>query len=112
MSLQGPSQPRSRLKVPLEDSELGLSSEFWASPHLKGLFNFSPASLSRHSGSASRVRVISAFSLVSLPEVSGFLGEQMELRKAKGPGQPLPVPEPHRVKMCRPRDKGSGWAHT
>lgn len=65
---------------------LGLSSEFWASPHLKGLSHFSPASLSRNSGSAGRVRVISAFSPVPLPEVSGFLGEQMEFRKAKGPG--------------------------
>lgn len=52
------------------------------------------------------MRVISAFSPVPLPEVSGFLGEQMEFRKAKGPGQPLPVPEPHMVKVCRPVIRG------
>ena len=78
---------------------MGPSSELWDSAHLKGLFHFSPSSLS--SGSAARARV-SASSLIPSPNVSGLLGERIKLRMAKGPGQPLRAT----VTMCRPRDEG------
>lgn len=93
-SPQGPSQAKSWFKVLKEDSGVGPSSELWDSPHLKGLFHFSPVSLSRNWVSAGKVRVISARSLITLPMVSGLLGKGMKLRKIKAPGQPLAAPVP------------------
>lgn len=101
VSSQAPSQPKSWPKVLEEDSGMGPSSELWDSAHLKGLFHFSPASLSGNAGSAARARV-SASSLIPSPNVSGLLGERIKLRMAKGPGQPLRAT----VRMCRPRDEG------
>lgn len=90
---------------------MGSSLELWYSPHLKGLFHFSPASLSRNSGSAGRARVISTPSLIPSPRVSELLGKGMELRKAKGPGLPLPVTAPDKENTCSPGDEGTMWVH-
>lgn len=66
---------------------MGPGSELWDSPHLKGLFHFSPASVSRDKGSAVRVTV-SAISLTPSPTVFGLLGEGVKLSEAKGPAPP------------------------
>lgn len=101
--LEGPS---SELGIVLTLERLeGASSECWDSPHLKGRFHFSPASLSRDPGLAATTRV-SASSLIPSPSVSGLLGERMNLRTTKGPGQPLRAPAPYSVKTGIPRDEG------
>lgn len=92
--------PRPWMKTGLQPS-----SELRDSPHLNGLFHFSPASLSRSSGSAARARG-SAPSVIPSPRGFGLLGEGMKLRKATGPGQLLLTPVANTMKISDPGMRG------
>lgn len=81
---------------------MGPSSDPWDSPHLKGLFHLSPASLFRVRGSAVGARV-SASSLIHWLTVFGLLGEGMKLRKVKGPAPP--------ASSTQHGEEGLVWAH-